>query len=116
MILTDRRERIVNRGGENVSLAVLEEPLEAKWPIVDGEPVVAVHKSGIGDGEAKEVIYLFTTDAEIEKRDVNELLKEAGVNRLARIDEVVVVDSIPISAIGKIVHSKLQLPKQKKSA
>jgi long-chain-fatty-acid--[acyl-carrier-protein] ligase len=109
LLLSGRLKRFVKIGGEMVSLGALEKELEQcaqekQWEKGSQEgPQLAItvrEKSG-----EKPLIILFTT-FDIDREEVNRVLKEKGFGRLAKISEVKRVVQIPLTGTGKI-HYRL---------
>ncbi|CAM0117101.1 AMP-binding protein [Rhabdochlamydiaceae symbiont of Dictyostelium giganteum] len=112
LMLTGRLRRFVKIGGEMVSLIGLEEELlklahtkswmsakEAEMP-----SLAVVAKEPKSD---KPLLILFTTFL-IDKDTVNEAIRESGFGRIVRLSDVKQIKEIPVTATGKIQHSRLE--------
>lgn len=109
LTITGRLSRFLKIGGEMVSLGGLQEDLEKiaeekGWSSKDkDEPVFAVTGAG-AEGEKPQIVLFSTID--VEREEINRLLKEKGHGRLVKIAEVKKVEEIPQTATGKI-HFRL---------
>ncbi|WP_040352820.1 AMP-binding protein [Blastopirellula marina] len=99
-----RMKRFLKIGGEMVSLPALEEPLAKAFPIGDEGPRIAVEGIELDGGRQ---IVLFTCE-EISLRDANALIREAGMQGIMRLDEVRVVQQIPVLGTGKTDYRTLR--------
>jgi long-chain-fatty-acid--[acyl-carrier-protein] ligase len=89
-----------------ISLPALEEPFSHRYPPADkGPPRVAVEGAETEEGGRQ--IVLFTTE-ELDLRQANALLWEAGLRGVMRLDEVRRVDEIPVLGTGKIDYTALR--------
>ena len=92
-----RLKRFLKAGGEMISLPALEEPFASKFPPGDKGPRVAVE--GVETPSGRRIV-LFTTEP-ISLREANELLQAKGMRGILRLDEVRLVQSIPVLGTGK---------------
>ncbi len=99
-----RLKRFLKAGGEMISLPALEEPLSRAYPADENGPKVAVEGVETEDGRH---IVLFTTEA-MSLRDASELLLEAGLRGVMRLDEVRQINSIPVLGTGKTDYKQLR--------
>lgn len=99
-----RMKRFLKIGGEMVSLPALEEPLAKAFPAGEEGPRIAVEGIEV-DGGRK--IVLFTCD-EITLRDANAMIRDAGMQGIMRLDEVRLVDQIPVLGTGKTDYRTLR--------
>lgn len=99
-----RLKRFLKVGGEMVSLPALEEPLARQFPADEEGPKVAVEGIETPDGRW---IVLFTT-RDIDLRQANATLSEAGFRGVMRLDEVVRLDAIPVLGTGKTDYKVLR--------
>lgn len=99
-----RLKRFLKAGGEMVSLPALEEPFAVAYPPTKDGPQVAVE--GVErDGMVK--IVLFTT-VPIPLREANQRLESAGFHGVLRLNEVRVVEKIPVLGTGKTDYKVLR--------
>ncbi|HLB52383.1 MAG TPA: AMP-binding protein, partial [Chlamydiales bacterium] len=109
LILSGRLKRFTKLGGEMISLGAIEEvlveQLSKKGRIVTDLPSLAL----IADErqEGKPQLILFSTTF-LDKEEANDLLKEAGFSRLAKIGSVRRIEEIPLMGTGKTDYRKLQ--------
>ncbi|MEM7558213.1 MAG: hypothetical protein AAF394_03750, partial [Planctomycetota bacterium] len=99
-----RLKRFLKAGGEMISLPALEEPLSKAFPADENGPKVAVEGVETPDGRH---IVLFTT-VELSIREASDLLLEAGLRGVMRLDEVQRIDSIPVLGTGKTDYKELR--------
>lgn len=100
-----RLKRFLKAGGEMISLPALEEPFAKKFPPDEDGPKVAVEGLETEDGRH---IVLFTTNIEVTLREAGELLLEAGLRGVMRLDEVRHIDQIPVLGTGKTDYKELR--------
>lgn len=107
LILSGRLKRFAKIAGEMVSLGVVEEILNQN--ILKDREVEGAYFAVIADEreEGKTRLILFATIM-LDKKDINLMLKEAGLSRLVKISDVVKIDNIPLSGTGKIDYRYLQ--------
>ena len=98
IIISGRLKRFVKIGGEMISLPALEQVLEEKWPPGVSGPSLALQYFE-GDGNKPQIVLL--TPLELDKTEVNEVLRAGGFSNLARISKVLKVDKIPLQGTGK---------------
>ncbi len=99
-----RLKRFLKAGGEMISLPALEEPLSKAFPADEDGPKVAVEGLETEDGRH---IVLFTTE-DLTLRQASDLLIEAGLRGVMRLDEVRRIDSIPVLGTGKTDYKQLR--------
>ena len=109
IILSGRLKRFAKIGGEMISLGGMEEVisqelLQREQKDEQVGPFIAVCAD---EKEVKSSIILFTT-LDLDKKQVNEILKNAGFSRLVRIAIIKKLDEIPISGAGKTDYRSLQ--------
>lgn len=108
LLFEGRLKRFVKVGGEMISLTALEEEIlkTAKMRKLYDERRDR-HPLGISVVESEDGrpdLILITT-LEIKKEDVNQILRESGFGRIAKISDVHRVSEIPLTGTGK-VHFK----------
>ena len=99
-----RLKRFLKAGGEMISLPAIEAPLQKKFPADENGPKVAVE--GIESPDGRQIV-LFTTQ-DITLREAAEILLEAGLRGVMRLDEVRKVASIPLLGTGKTDYKTLR--------
>lgn len=111
VIITGRLSRFLKIGGEMVSLGGLEEDLvkiakEKGWaPQKDEGPFLAVVSTGF-ESEKPQIVVFSKTD--LDKEELNRILKEKGSGRLVKISDIKKVDEIPVTGTGKIHYRLLE--------
>lgn len=100
-----RLKRFLKAGGEMISLPALEEPFAKRFPPDEDGPKVAVEGLETEDGRH---IVLFTTQIDVTLRQAGELLLEAGLRGVMRLDEVRHIDQIPVLGTGKTDYKELR--------
>ncbi|WP_145086307.1 AMP-binding protein [Aureliella helgolandensis] len=99
-----RLKRFLKAGGEMISLPALEEPFSRSFPPDEEGPRVAVE--GIETEEGRHIVLFTRTPLTL--RDAGDLLLEAGLRGVMRLDEVVEVESIPVLGTGKTDYKELR--------
>ncbi len=103
--LTGRKKELIIRGGHNIDPAVIEEVLFK----FDGVALAAA--VGRPDAHAGEVPVAYVTPKPDAKLDVDEILafcREHISERAALPKQIIIVDPMPVTAIGKIFKPKLR--------
>lgn len=99
-----RLKRFLKAGGEMISLPAIEAPLQKRFPADENGPKVAVE--GIETPDGRQIV-LFTTE-KLTLREASDILLEAGLRGVMRLDEVRVVDAIPVLGTGKTDYKTLR--------
>jgi long-chain-fatty-acid--[acyl-carrier-protein] ligase len=99
-----RLKRFLKAGGEMISLPALEEPFVQKYPADDKGPKVAVE--GIETAEGRHIV-LFTTQ-DLTLREASQVLLDAGMRGVMRLDEVRKIPQIPLLGTGKTDYKELR--------
>lgn len=109
LILSGRLKRFAKIGGEMISLGAIEEvitsELKAQGKISPDLPSLALCADERNEGKTQLVLF---TLVDLNREEVNELLRSAGFSRLVKISAVQKVDEIPIMGTGKTDYRKLQ--------
>lgn len=111
LVLSGRLKRFVKIGGEMVSLVSLEEEIlavarERRWLGEEQElPQVAVVARERDTDKTS--LVLFATFA-VAKEEINEVLRQRGFGRIAKIAEVRHMDEIPLTGTGKTHYRVLE--------
>ena len=98
-----RLKRFLKIGGEMVSLPALEEPLSRLYPPTENGPQVAVE----GIDAPSRWIVLFTT-LDLSLKQANDILAEAGLRGVMRLDALERVEAIPVMGTGKTDYKMLR--------
>jgi long-chain-fatty-acid--[acyl-carrier-protein] ligase len=99
-----RLKRFLKAGGEMISLPALEEPFARRYPPSEEGPRVAVE--GVEQEDGRRVV-LFSTEP-ISLRDANALLLQEGFHGVMRLDEVRLIDKVPVLGTGKTDYKQLR--------
>lgn len=110
LIISGRLKRFLKSGGEMISLAALENAIldmapQKGWEILEEAPSVAVIGREKSDGKID--IKAVTTFQAADK-EINNALREAGLSNIAKVNDVVHVDEIPLMGTGKIFYRELE--------
>jgi long-chain-fatty-acid--[acyl-carrier-protein] ligase len=87
-----------------ISLPAIEEPLASRYPPTENGPRVAVEGLETHDGRR---IILFTTEP-LTLRQANEILQDAGLRGVFRLDEIRQMEKIPTLGTGKTDYKVLR--------
>jgi long-chain-fatty-acid--[acyl-carrier-protein] ligase len=100
-----RLKRFVKLGGEMISLPAIEEVLARHYvKTTDADPVLAVEASA---AELNPELVLFTV-RDLDREEVNTLIKAAGLSSLHNIRVIRKLDKIPTLGTGKIDYRALR--------
>jgi long-chain-fatty-acid--[acyl-carrier-protein] ligase len=100
-----RLKRFVKLGGEMISLPAIEEVLARRYvKATDADPVLAVEASAV---ELNPELVLFTI-RDLDREEVNTLIKAAGLSSLHNIRIIRKLDRIPTLGTGKIDYRALR--------
>ncbi|MDE3045309.1 MAG: AMP-binding protein [Verrucomicrobiota bacterium] len=109
LILSGRLKRFTKIGGEMISLSAVEEAIASELKqrgVISAEfPSLAICADERVVGKTQ--LVLFAT-IDLQREEVNELLKNAGFSRLIKVSAVQKVDVIPLMGTGKTDYRKLQ--------
>lgn len=105
LVFSGRLKRFVKLGGEMISLPAVEEAL-AKYYVKpsDEEPVLAVEASPV---DLNPEIVLFTI-RDLDREEVNNRIKEAGLSPLHNIRLIRKIEKIPVLGTGKTDYRALK--------
>jgi long-chain-fatty-acid--[acyl-carrier-protein] ligase len=99
LVFSGRLKRFVKLGGEMISLPAIEEALAKVYAKpTDDEPVIAVEATS---AELNPELVLFTL-RDLDREEVNNRIKEAGLSSLHNIRLIRKIDKIPVLGTGKI--------------
>lgn len=109
VILSGRLKRFTKIGGEMISLGSIEEiilkELRAKnFDLGEGVPIAVCAIEKVGG--KSELVLVSTLD--LDKTEVNLMLKDSGCSRLIKIAKVMKIDSIPLMGTGKTDYRFIQ--------
>lgn len=103
-----RLKRFVKIGGEMISLPAIEEILKERFPNPDPQakgPCLAVEATG-DDQECE--ITLFTTLDNLDRQEVNQVLRAKGFAPISFIKRIVILPEIPLLGSGKTNYRLLK--------
>lgn len=103
--LTGRAKELIIRGGHNIDPATIEEPL---YKMAGIKMVAAVGKPDAHAGEVPVAYVSLAEHAGISESDILEWARSHIGERAAVPKEIVVVDQIPLTAVGKIFKPALK--------
>ncbi len=104
LIVEGRVKDVINRGGENVSAAELEEHL-LTYPGITATAVVGLPDERVGELVCAVIV---ADPAETPKlKELKAYLHERGLARFKQPDKLVVADELPVTAVGKIDKREL---------
>jgi 2,3-dihydroxybenzoate-AMP ligase len=106
LVVEGRSKDVINRGGENVSAAALEEHLLAH-PAIAQVAVLGVPDESVGE----RVYAVVTLEAGVGRapklREIRAFLAERGLAKFFSPDKLVVRDELPLTGVGKIDKREL---------
>ena len=105
LVITGRQKRFVKIGGEMISLGAIEAALVSDQPVAEEGPQLALCAQGESEGRPR--LILFST-RNVSQTEINSLLRQKGFSNLVRIDQVVTLETIPLSGTGKIAYRQLE--------
>ena len=105
LVFAGRLKRFVKLGGEMVSLPAIEEVLVRQYGTpVDENPILAVEATPV---ELNPELVLFTI-CDLDREDVNNRIKEAGLSPIHNIRLIRKVNEIPVLGTGKTDYRALK--------
>jgi non-ribosomal peptide synthetase component E (peptide arylation enzyme) len=104
LIVEGRVKDVINRGGENVSAAELEEHL-LTYPGIAAAAVVGLPDERVG--ELVCAVIVVDSAGAPKLKEIKIYLHERGLARFKQPDKLVVVDELPVTAVGKISKREL---------
>ena len=105
LTISGRLKRFVKIGGEMISLPAMETALQDVYQPENGEPTLAL--SYLEKEGERPHICLFTTSS-FTVEEINGTLKKLGFGNLARINQVIELEEIPVLGTGKTDHRQLK--------
>ncbi|HEX4359829.1 MAG TPA: AMP-binding protein [Pseudonocardia sp.] len=107
LVVEGRSKDVINRGGENVSAATLEEHLLAH-PSLAQVAVLGVADESVGERVYAVVTLTAAAGGRAPKlREIRAFLADRGLARFFNPDKLVVRDSLPLTGVGKIDKREL---------
>ena len=103
--LTGRRKELIIRGGHNIDPASIENPL---YSIPEVALAAAVGRPDAHAGEVPVAYVKLRPGADLKPEQILDQLKEKIGERAAVPKEVILVDEIPLTSVGKIFKPKLR--------
>lgn len=104
LIVEGRVKDVINRGGENVSAAELEEHL-LTYPGITAAAVIGLPDDRVG--ELVCAVIVADPAGTPKLKELKAYLHERGLARFKQPDKLVVVDELPVTAVGKISKREL---------
>lgn len=109
LILSGRMKRFTKLGGEMISLGAIEEALVqtliSRGKISGDLPSLALVADEREPGKPQLIVF---STIFLDREEANEILREAGFSRLAKISDVRKIDEIPLMGTGKTDYRRLQ--------
>jgi non-ribosomal peptide synthetase component E (peptide arylation enzyme) len=106
IVITGRKKDLINRGGEKVSAKEVEDILH-RHPAVDQAAVVAMPHERLGETVCA---YVVTRPGQsLDFAQVQQCMQASGVARQKHPEKLVLVDSLPRTASGKVRKDQLRL-------
>jgi len=103
--LTGREKELIIRGGSNIDPAVIEEPLYR----LDGvQSAAAVGRPDAHAGEVPIAYVQLQEGTDLQPQDILEYLKQEIGEKAAVPKEIILLDEIPLTAVGKIFKPALR--------
>jgi non-ribosomal peptide synthetase component E (peptide arylation enzyme) len=106
IVITGRKKDLINRGGEKVSAKEVEDILH-RHPAVDQAAVIAMPHERLGETVCA---YVVTRPGQpLDFAQVQQCMQASGVARQKHPEKLVLVDSLPRTASGKVRKDQLRL-------
>jgi non-ribosomal peptide synthetase component E (peptide arylation enzyme) len=106
IVITGRKKDLINRGGEKVSAKEVEDILH-RHPAVDQAAVIAMPHDRLGETVCA---YVVTRPGQpLDFAQVQQCMQASGVARQKHPEKLVLVDSLPRTASGKVRKDQLRL-------
>ena len=102
VFILGRAKRFAKIAGEMISLTAVETQINALWP---GKMHAVVTVPDLKKGEQ---LVLFTTQPDVQRRELMEAFKESGMSELAVPKTVYFLDEMPLMGTGKVDYVKLK--------
>ncbi|WP_462187958.1 MULTISPECIES: (2,3-dihydroxybenzoyl)adenylate synthase [unclassified Frankia] len=105
LVVEGRLKDVINRGGENVSATELEEHLLAHPSIAQAAVIAAADEQA---GESVRAVVVPRPGATLTLKAVKAYLRERGLARFMLPDLLTIVDTLPLTPVGKIDKRELR--------
>jgi acyl-CoA synthetase (AMP-forming)/AMP-acid ligase II len=105
LTITDRIKDVIIRGGETISSGQIEDVLQAHPAVAEGAAVTAPDPRY---GEVVAAVVVLKPGAALNLADVQHYFRAAGLARQKTPERLVVVDSLPRTALGKVRKADLR--------
>ncbi|CAM01976.1 mycobactin salicyl-AMP ligase [Saccharopolyspora erythraea NRRL 2338] len=106
LVVEGRRKDVINRGGENVSAATLEEHLLAH-PAIAQVAVLGLPDDSVGERVCAVVVLAPDAGRAPKLKELRAFLIDRGLARFMYPDRLVVRDALPLTGVGKINKREL---------
>ncbi|HSW05239.1 AMP-binding protein [Aquabacterium sp.] len=106
IVITGRKKDLINRGGEKISAKEVEDILH-RHPAVDEAAVVAMPHERLGEAVCAYVVP--RPGHSLDFAQVTQCMVTSGVARQKHPEQLVLVDSLPRTASGKVRKDQLRL-------
>jgi len=103
--LTGRKKELIIRGGHNIDPAIIEEQL---YQIPEVKMAAAVGRPDAHSGEIPLAYVEVSDGSELTGKDLLEIVKTRIGERAAIPKEILIIDQIPLTAVGKIFKPALR--------
>ncbi len=103
--LTGRKKELIIRGGHNIDPAIIEEQL---YQIPEVKMAAAVGRPDAHSGEIPLAYVEVSDGAKLTGKDLLEIVKTRIGERAAIPKEILIIDQIPLTAVGKIFKPALR--------
>lgn len=104
MAVVGRTKEQINRGGEKIATREVEDHLLAH-PEVEGAAVLGIADRRRGE---RSVAFVATRSGRLTAADLAAFLRERGLAAYKFPDQVEVVDSLPLTTVGKVDKNALR--------
>ncbi|ACN15207.1 FadD5 [Desulforapulum autotrophicum HRM2] len=103
--LTGRKKELIIRGGHNIDPAMIEEPL---YRMKEVKMVAAIGRPDAHAGEVPVAYVEVAENSKISSEDIMEWAKKNIGERAAIPKEIIVIEQIPLTAVGKVFKPALK--------
>ncbi|MCF7549504.1 (2,3-dihydroxybenzoyl)adenylate synthase [Pseudonocardia sp. WMMC193] len=101
VVVAGRVKEVINRGGENVSATELEEELLGH-PAVAAAAVFPLLDDDLGETVCAAVVLRPATPRPPKLKELKAYLRERGLARFKHPDRLLLVDTLPLTGVGKV--------------
>jgi fatty-acyl-CoA synthase len=103
--LTGRKKELIIRGGHNIDPATIEEPLH-RHPAV--QIAAAIGRPDAHAGELPVAYVQLKPGATVSREELADFVRQAILERAAQPKQIHIVDTMPLTAVGKIFKPALK--------